>query len=333
MKEYKVAVVIPTYNEELYIEKCIESVRNQSYPFDEMDVMIVDGRSTDATREIVTKISKKWTNVRLLDNPGKIQSIAFNIGVSNSAAPYIVRLDAHAEYNEKYIELCIKNLAANYQIGDAGGVCTIRPRREGIIPEANAILNQSKFGIGGAAFRVGAKAGFVDTVPFGSFPRHVVEEVGGMREDMPRAEDNEYVTRIKKAGYKIYLDPEVVCTYYSRDTFSGSVKQMYANGLSIGQLFYVDRTAIGLRHFVPFAFMTSLILSSIGALFWKPLLCLLLLIMAMYFLCAVIATFILCSKNGWKYLFILPVLFFSVHCAYGWGSLVGLFKYVKQYTK
>ena len=333
MKEYKVAVVIPTYNEELYIENCIESVRKQSFPFEKMDVMIVDGRSTDATRAIVQKMSEKWPNVKLLDNPGKIQSIAFNIGVANSTAPYIVRLDAHAEYNEKYIELCINNLSANYQVGDAGGVCSIRPRRKGIIPEANAILNRSKFGIGGAAFRVGAKAGFVDTVPFGAFPRRVVEEVGGMREDMPRAEDNEYVTRIKKAGYKIYLDPEVVCTYYSRDTFSGSVRQMYANGLSIGQLFYVDRSAIGLRQFVPFAFLMSIIVSAIGAIFWKPFLWLLLLVLGMYLLCAIAATVVLCSKNGWKYFFILPILFFSIHCAYGWGMLVGLFKYAKQYIK
>lgn len=328
MKEYKVAVVIPTYNEELYIEKCIESVRNQSFPFEEMDVMIVDGRSNDATREIVQRMSEQWPNVRLLDNPGKIQSIAFNIGVVNSTAPYIVRLDAHAEYNEKYIELCINNLSENYQIGDAGGVCSIRHRRKGIIPEANAILNRSKFGIGGAAFRVGAKAGFVDTVPFGAFPRHVIEEVGGMREDMPRAEDNEYVSRIKKAGYKIYLDPEVVCTYFARDTFYGSVKQMYANGLSIGQLFYVDRSAIGLRHFVPFAFVLVLLVSIISVFYWKPFVYLLLSILLTYALCAIAATIVLCHKHGWKYFFILPIMFFSVHVCYGVGTIIGLFRYM-----
>lgn len=330
---YTVAVIVPTYNEEYYIEKCIKSIFAQTYPSSQMDIMVIDGRSTDATRTIVQALAEKWSNVRLLDNPGKIQSIAFNIGVANSSAPYIIRLDAHAEYNEKYIELCIKNLSANNQIGDAGGVCNTLPRHKGLIPEANAILNKSRFGIGGAAFRVGAQAGFVDTVPFGAFPRHVVEEVGGMREDMPRAEDNEYVSRIKKAGYKIYLDPEVISTYYSRDTFSGSVKQMYANGLSIGQLFYVDRSAIGLRHFVPLVFFLSVIVSAIGAFFWKPFLWLLILILCAYFICAIGATVISCCKYGWKFFFVLPVLFFSVHCAYGWGTLVGLFKYLKRYKR
>lgn len=330
---YTVAVIVPTYNEEYYIEKCIKSIFAQTYPSSQMDIMVIDGRSTDATRKIVQALAEKWPNVRLLDNPGKIQSIAFNIGIANSSAPYIIRLDAHAEYNEKYIELCVNNLSANKQIGDAGGICNTLPRHNGLIPEANAILNKSRFGIGGAAFRVGAQAGFVDTVPFGAFPRHVVEEVGGMREDMPRAEDNEYVSRIKKAGYKIYLDPEVISTYYSRDTFSGSVKQMYANGLSIGQLFYVDRSAIGLRHFVPLVFFLSVIVSAIGAFFWKPFLWLLILILCAYFICAIGATVISCCKYGWKFFFVLPVLFFSVHCAYGWGTLVGLFKYLKRYKR
>lgn len=333
MKEYKVAVVIPTYNEELYIENCIESVRNQSFPFEEMDVMIVDGRSTDGTREIVQKMSEHWPNVRLLDNPGKIQSIAFNIGVASSTAPYIVRLDAHVSYDSLYVEKCLCHLHSMPIIGDVGGICLTQTKRKGLLPEANSILCQSRFGIGGASFRVGAKAGYVDTVPFGAFPRTVINEVGGMREDMARAEDNEYVNRIKKAGYKIFLDPEIISTYYARDTFSGLIRQMYANGLSIGQLFYVDRDAIGLRHFVPFAFLMSLIVSSIGAIFWKPFLWLLLLILGMYLLCALAATVVLCNKNGWKFFFVLPILFFCAHCAYGFGTLVGLFKYAKQYAK
>ena len=329
--DYKVAIVIPTLNEELYIENCIRSVQSQSFPFDQMDVMVVDGGSKDRTREIVEAMSKNSPNIRLLKNPKRIQSVAFNIGVANSTAPVIIRLDAHAEYHEKYIELCLFRLSENHEIGDVGGVWDIRPRRKGIIPEANAILNQSRFGIGGASYRVGSSAGYVDTVPFGAFPRRVVDEVGGMREDMPRAEDNEYVTRIKRAGYKIFLDPDIVCTYFARDTFRGSIKQMYANGLSIGQLFYVDRTAIGLRHFVPFTFVVAVLFSAIGSVFWRHFLWLLLGILASYFLCDIIATLALCWKKGWKYILVLPALFLSVHIAYGIGTLIGLFKYAKQY--
>ena len=101
---YKVAVIIPTLNEELYIASCLESIKAQTYPFDMMDILVVDGGSKDKTREIVDDFSLSYSNVRLLDNPGRIQAIAFNIGVKNSDAPYVIRLDAHVSYESHYIE-------------------------------------------------------------------------------------------------------------------------------------------------------------------------------------------------------------------------------------
>lgn len=331
--EYQIAIIIPTLNEEKYIKDCIQSVIAQSYPFEKMDVMVVDGGSCDNTRAIVSEIQKEWHNVRLIDNPLKIQSAAFNIGVKLSQAPIIIRLDAHATYNTRYVELCRKHLLENNQYGNVGGICQTLPMNNTLMAEANAILNKSSFGIGGSKFRVGASAGCVDTVPFGAFRREVIEKIGGMREDMPRAEDNEFNSRIHKYGLKVYLDPEIVSTYFARDTFKGSIRQMYSNGLSIGHLYYIDRSAIGLRHFVPFVFSMSLLVSAIGSLFRKPFLWLFLIILGMYFLCAVGATIVLCRKNGWKFFLVLPVLFFSVHCSYGFGTLVGLLKYAKQYSK
>lgn len=338
MRYYKVAIIIPTLNEERFIENCLTSVMNQTLPFEDMDVMVVDGGSKDKTREIVQRISEQHPNVRLIDNPGRIQSIAFNIGVKNSDAPYIVRLDAHATYNKVYIEKCLETFSAKAEslgcapelIGNVGGVCSIRPQHSALIAETSAILNQVKFGIGGAAFRVGAKAGFVDTVPFGCFPRRVIEEIGGMREDLARGEDNEYNSRIHKAGYKVYLNPEVVCTYFSRDTIRANMKQMYANGVSIGKLLYIDRASVGLRHLVPFAFVLSLIGSLILGCIYTPMFLLFAFIIGLYILVAIAATVSACMKFGWKYCLTLPLMFFLVHVSYGWGTIIGIFSGNKQ---
>ncbi len=324
--EYQVAIIIPTLNEEKFIGACLDSVLAQSFPTDQMDIMVVDGGSKDRTHEIVHEYGKKYPNIRLLDNPGKIQSIAFNIGVKSSTAPYIVRLDAHAIYNEKYIELCIKNLKNRPECGNSGGVCSILPQSSRIEAVANSILNKVSFGIGGAAFRVGSEARYVDTVPFGAFPRKIIEEIGGMREDLARGEDNEFNSRIQKAGYKIYLDPEIVCTYYARPTIKASVKQMYANGESIGKLFYIDKQAIGLRHLVPMCFVLSLIGLLLIGIFYTPFLWLFGGIFGLYLVADLLATFSACNKYGWRYVGVLPVLFFLVHCGYGWGTLVGLIK-------
>lgn len=333
MYKYKVAVVIPTLNEEKFIARCLDSVIAQSYPFADMDVMVVDGGSKDRTKDIVENYKNKYKNIRFLNNPGRIQSIAFNIGVKSSDAPYIVRLDAHATYNHRYIEKCIEKFSANAEVlgcapefvGNVGGVWNIRPQHSGLIAESSAILNQSRFGIGGAAFRVGAPAGFVDTVPFGCFPRKVLEKVGGMREDLPRGEDNEFNSRIRKAGYKIYLDPKIVCSYFSRDTLRTNMKQMYANGESIGHLFYVDKDSVGIRHLIPLLFVGSILCGVALAFVWLPFFYALLVELCLYFTCDLLASILAAKEHGWKYLLPLFVMFFCVHISYGWGTIVGLF--------
>lgn len=323
--EYKVAVIIPTLNEEKFIARCLDSVIEQSYPFRDMDVMVVDGGSNDRTREIVEEYGRKYINIRFIHNPGRIQSIAFNIGVENSDAPYIVRLDAHALYKPYYIEGCIKGLEGDSKRGNVGGQWDIQPQNDSLWAITNAILNYSKFGIGGASYRIGAKAGDVDTVPFGSFPRTMIEKIGGMRDDLPRGEDNEFNSRIKRAGYSIYFDPAIECIYYARPTLKASCRQMYANGESIGHLFYVDRDSIGLRHMIPLIFVVGIIGGTILSLVLLPFVYLLLAGLCLYFLCDFVASLLAAKEHGWKFLLPLFVMFFCVHFSYGWGTIVGFF--------
>ncbi len=323
---YNVAVIIPTLNEEHFITRCLESVLGQTYPTEKTDIMVVDGNSTDNTCAIVRALGKNHPNIRLLSNPKRYQSIAFNIGVAASDAQYIIRMDAHATYDQQYVEHCVDLLANHPEYGNVGGVWDIRPQNSSLIARANALLNQLKFGIGGAAFRMGATAQAVDTVPFGAFHRHVVEQIGGMREDLARGEDNEYNTRIRKAGYTVWLDPNIRSTYYARATWSSSCKQMFDNGVSIGVLAHIDRQAIGLRHLVPLAFVVALIASLVTACVTCYGWYLTGIIMGAYIAAALIADINACRKHGWEYVFILPPLFFSIHISYGVGTLIGLVK-------
>lgn len=319
-----IAVIIPTLNEERFIDICLQSVFEQTYPTELMDIMIVDGGSSDKTVAIVQQWASTHPNLRLLSNPKRIQSIAFNIGCQSSTAPYVIRLDAHARYHSEYMRLCIQHLLNNPKIGNVGGVWDIMPQNDSLIASANAILNKSRFGIGGAAYRVQRKPMEVDTVPFGAFPRYVIEEIGGMREDLVRAEDNEYNSRIRKAGYIVFLDPAIQSTYFARPTIRESMKQMYANGLSIGILYHIDKTAIGVRHFIPFCFVFSLIFCLLLGCFVHIIGFAGVLVLCLYGICSVIASTILSYRYGRRFLFILPIIFFCVHIAYGWGTLVGL---------
>ena len=321
---FKAAVIIPTLNEEKFIGGAIKSVVEQVFPFEDIDLIVVDGGSTDKTVEIVESIISEYPNVRLLNNPQKIQSAAFNIGVAASDAPYILRLDAHVLYDKRYISKAIARLETVKYVGNVGGCLITKPSEESFQAKANAIVNQVRFGIGGAAFRVGASYGEVDSVPFGAFPRTVIESVGGMREDLPRGEDNEFNTRIRRAGYKIIFDPEIISTYFARPTISASCHQMYANGVSVGHLIHVAPYSVSLRHCVPFMFVMSLIISVLLACLYPIGWIMLGVLFGLYFLANIVASILACIRFGWNYIIILPVMFFAIHISYGMGTLVGL---------
>lgn len=325
---YEVAIVIPTLNEERFISRCLDSIIKQTFKFEKMDVMIIDGGSNDKTKDIVAKYQKSHQNIRFIENKKKIQSVAFNIGFKKSTAPYIIRLDAHAEYDSKYISLCIENLKQDEKRGNVGGRCNILPFNQSIWAQTNAILNHSRFGIGGAAFRVSNEAHNTDSVPFGAFPRKIIEKIGGMREDLPRGEDNEYNSRIRKAGYKIFFDPNIISSYFARPTLGASCKQMYANGNSIGYLYYIDREAIGIRHLVPLLFVVSGLFSIIISVLWSPFCYVFCGGLALYIIADAIAS-IMGAKDNVKCTLPLFILFFCVHVSYGMGTIAGLIKGLK----
>ena len=325
---YEVAIIIPTLNEERFISRCLNSIIKQTYEFEKMDVMIIDGGSKDNTKDIVAEYQKSHQNIRFIENKKKIQSVAFNIGFKKSTAPYIIRLDAHAEYDSKYISLCIENLKQDEKRGNVGGRCNILPFNQSIWAQTNAILNHSRFGIGGAAFRVSNEAHNTDSVPFGAFPRKIIEKIGGMREDLPRGEDNEYNSRIRKAGYKIFFDPNIISSYFARPTLGASCKQMYANGNSIGYLYYIDREAIGIRHLVPLLFVVSGLFSIIISVLWSPFCYVFCGGLALYIIADAIAS-IMGAKDNVKCTLPLFILFFCVHVSYGMGTIAGLIKGLK----
>lgn len=325
---YEVAIIIPTLNEERFISRCLNSIIKQTYEFEKMDVMIIDGGSNDKTKDIVAEYQKSHQNIRFIENKKKIQSVAFNIGFKKSTAPYIIRLDAHAEYDSKYISLCIENLKQDENRGNVGGRCNILPFNQSLWAQTNAILNHSRFGIGGAAFRVSNEAHNTDSVPFGAFPRKIIEKIGGMREDLPRGEDNEYNSRIRKAGYKIFFDPNIISSYFARPTLGASCKQMYANGNSIGYLYYIDREAIGIRHLVPLLFVVSGLFSIIISVLWSPFCYVFCGGLALYIIADAIAS-IMGAKDNVKCTLPLFILFFCVHVSYGMGTIAGLIKGLK----
>ena len=186
------SVICPIYNEEKYIAKCIESILSQDYPKDDMEVIFVDGMSTDKTREIVAEYAMMYPFIRLVDNPDRIVPPAMNIGIRMAEGDIIIRLDAHATFPENYFSELTKNLI-DLGAENVGGVCRTLPVDDSIKARSIASVLSSSFGMGNSYFRIGADSVMeVDTVPFGCFRRDLFDRIGYFDEQLIRNQDDEF---------------------------------------------------------------------------------------------------------------------------------------------
>lgn len=320
--EIFVSVVMPVYNEEKYIEKCIESLFLQDYPLKYMEWIFVDGGSNDKTKYILQQYKTKYPElIFVLDNPKKIVPYAMNIGIIAARGRYIVRLDAHADYANDYISKCIYYLE-NTDAENVGGLAETKSK--GFVGNAIAKMLSSKFGVGNSEFRTNGKGGYVDTVPFGAFRREVFSKYGGYDERLVRNQDNEMNFRIRKNGGKIYLASDIHLSYYCRDSIKGISDMARKNGMWNIITMKLCPGSMGLRHFIPLMFVLSIgglgLLGFLFSVFW------ILLGMELVLYFGLDAMFSRKLAASIKEFFMLMVLFPIFHITYGCGSMIGIVK-------
>lgn len=323
-----VSVVMPVFNEEKYIDKCIESLLKQDYSKSNMEWIFVDGCSTDKTVFILSSYVERYPElIRVYNNPQKIVPYAMNIGISVSRGKYIVRLDAHAEYASDYISKCVYYLE-NTDADNVGGVA--QTKANGFMGKAIAKMLSSKFGVGNSQFRTNGKSGYVDTVPFGAFKREVFKKYGGYDERLVRNQDNEMNFRIRKNGGKIYLSDEIHLSYYCRDSIKGIAQMARKNGMWNVITMKLCPGSMGLRHFIPLTFVLSVVLLAIlgilHPIFWLGLSIELFLYLIMDIF------FSVKQASNVKEAFALVLIFPVFHISYGMGSVKGIIKlFAKEY--
>ena len=316
------SVICPIYNEESRIEACILSILAQDYPKEDMEVLFVDGQSSDCTREIIAKYMQDYAFIRLLDNSKRIAPSALNIGIRASSGDIIMRLDAHAKYPDNYFSLLVNKLK---QTGadNVGGVCRTLPAKDTAICRAIAHAMSSPFGMGNSHFRIGANHEmWVDTVPFGCFRRELFDKVGLFDEELVRNQDDEFNGRIVKNGGKILLLPQVVIDYFARDTISKTAKMFYQYGLFKPLVNKKLHKPTTLRQFFPPLFLAGLIAGGLLSLFSQTLMWIYVSVIVLYILCCFVF-----GRNGervWPDILWMPIIFATIHLSYGCGYWQGL---------
>lgn len=320
-----ISVICPIYNEEKYIARCVESILEQDYPQHDMEVLFMDGMSTDKTRDILARYVAQYPFIRVEDNPERIVPYAMNRGIEASRGDVIIRLDAHAFYPKNYFSTLVRSLN-ELHADNVGAVCKTLPARQTWICKAIATALSSAFGMGNSYFRIGAReVKQVDTVPFGCYPRRVFDEVGLYDLDLVRNQDDELNARIIQHGGKIYLLPDLVVEYYARDTIKKTYRMFYQYGLYKPLVNKKLGTPATIRQFFPLAFVVGLIGGVLLGLIWSGFYALLACVLTLYvvlgWMSGVKAVDL---RTDWRQIVILPIVFFAIHWGYGWGYLTGL---------
>jgi glycosyltransferase involved in cell wall biosynthesis len=323
-----VSVIMPCRDEEKYIAEALASLVAGDYPQDRLEVLVVDGMSTDATRRIVTEFAGEHRFIRLLDNPRRITPAALNIGISQARGDLIVRVDAHSTYPPDYIS----SLAAwqeKTEADNVGGAWSILPGGDTPMAKAIAVGLAQPFGAGNAYYRFGVtEPRWVDTVPFGCYPRKVFSWIGTFDEDLVRNQDDEFNMRLRKHGGRILLVPGLAVDYYARENLPKLARMYYQYGYFKPLVAKKLGMVLGLRQLMPPLLVFSLAVGLLLGWLFPVLGVLGFLIFLTYVLADVISAWFAGSRLGPAVTACLTLVFPTLHFSYGLGFLKGLLDFV-----
>jgi cellulose synthase/poly-beta-1,6-N-acetylglucosamine synthase-like glycosyltransferase len=329
-----VSVVIPCLNEVDYIDETLHSLIDQVDFSEDLEVLVVDGGSTDGTRERILKWSQRDSRFRMLDNPMRYTPQALNIGIRQAKGEWVIILGAHATCNRDFLRRNWDALRAHPESACVGGV--VEQQHGSHTSRRIGAALSTPFGVGDARFRTGGTAGHVDTVAFGAYRKSALIEIGLFDEHLVRNQDDELNFRLHEAGWRIWFDPRIRSSYHVRSTYGKLFRQYRQYGYWKVFVNRKHRTVTTWRQVVPALFLLSLFAGVLGCLWeafgygteaWKGLSFSLLVTLLVAWMTGASFSAVNVARDGRDVPGIIWA-FAVVHFAYGWGYWEGVFRFI-----
>ena len=262
------SVLVPTLNEAAHIEHCLESLITQ-IPGGAGELIMIDGGSTDGTLAIAARLARQHASLRIVHNPGRLQSVGCNLGarIAASQSTALIRADAHAFYPADFLSLCLAALRTKQATSVVVPMKTLgkEPLQRAIAAAQNSIL-----GNGGSRHRRQGASGYVEHGHHAAFDRRFFENIGGYDGSFSHNEDAELDMRAKAAGGRIWLCAEAVIGYFPRSTLLALARQYRRHGAGRARTLLKHRQRPKLRQLLPLGVLAAAVLAIIGV--WVPLL-------------------------------------------------------------
>ena len=328
----KVSIIITARNEEKYLPMLFEDILNQTFPLQNIEVVLMDSNSTDNTRLVMEEFKKnnETLSVQIVTNERQIQAAGFNEGVKHATGDVVLKIDAHSRIPADFVQKNVDEILAGAYV--CGG------NRPTVVDSADDfsktlhIVEESALGSSIANYRKSDVKRKVNSIFHGMYRKEVFDKVGLADERLLRTEDNEFHYRVRKAGYDIIFNPEIESYQYIRPTFTKMIQQKFANGYWIGLTSHVCRDCLSLFHFGPGVFVaTLLVLMMLTLVSFVPLLT----VVFLYLLAVLgLSIFEISRQKFNPTLLLIPFIMMAVHFAYGIGTIKGWifgFEFKKEY--
>ncbi|PKP62033.1 glycosyltransferase family 2 protein [Candidatus Atribacteria bacterium HGW-Atribacteria-1] len=323
-----VSIIIPCRNEEKYIGRCLNSIIAQDYPKDKLEVLVVDGRSEDGTREIVKEYTEKCSFIKLLDNPRRATPFAMNKGIKKASGDVIILVNAHSILDKGFLKYNIEYLKKTGADAVGGRLSTINDDSS-IIAQSIPLAADSIFGAGGRRYRNRIDEGWVkDTLPYCAYPRKIFNKIGLIDEELIRDQDEEFNYRLLKSGGGIFFTPKIKSHLQIRPSLKKLWRQYFQYGCFKVRVAQKVGAILTWRQLIPAVFVGSLIFTCVISFISKFFLWLFLLIAGSYLFANLGFSLSIVVKKGLKFFPVLPVVFAALHFSYGFGFLKGIWDFV-----
>ncbi|MCX8153269.1 MAG: glycosyltransferase [Candidatus Bathyarchaeota archaeon] len=218
----KISVIVATFNNEQTIGECLQAIFELNYPKDSLEVIVVDGCSTDATLQIAQKYP-----VKLVSAPLNAPA-AYNYTLKTVRNEIVAFIDSDAKVEREWLSKLVGYLRDPQVAGVSGGIETWNNEN----PWARSIGYDLK----SRYARLKKSVTRVATMNL-LMKKHIIEEVGGFDENLPSQYDTDLGFRITSRGYRILFDPNAKCYHFNRATLRSYFRQQLQYGKNTAKLY------------------------------------------------------------------------------------------------
>ena len=307
MSQPTVSIVMPAANAADSIGESLRAVAAQDYP-NIVDVVV-------AAADEATAATARLDGARVVDNPSGKTPVALNLAIGASRGEVVVRVDAHSTIPPGYVSRAVRTLIET-DADNVGGMQV--PVGRSFWSRAIAAAMSSPAGSGDARYRIGGKAGPVDTVYLGAFRRATLDRLGGYDESFVRHQDYELNARIRHEGGTIWFDPGLRVEYTPRSSLRLLARQYFDYGTWKRWFARTNRGALRPRQLAPPLLVIALAASLAAAVVspWS------LLVPGVYLLGLVVAGLVTVPTTGLAAVGV-PIALLTMHTSWGVGFLTG----------